>query len=56
MCISLEIDNNTARLCNPPEYQACKAEFDRLHERRRDRRFGEKLYFAGMQKLARRFP
>ena len=32
MCISLEINNNTARFCFPPEYQACKAEFDRLHE------------------------
>ena len=56
MSISLEIIEDAAHFCYPPEYGTCVEEFYRLRDERESSRVGEKRYIDGLYDLAKRYP
>ncbi len=56
MNVSLEIIEDAAYFCYPPEYDTCVEEFDRLLDERESGRVGEKRYIDRLKDLAKRYP
>ncbi|MCY3874195.1 MAG: hypothetical protein OXF88_07880 [Rhodobacteraceae bacterium] len=56
MNVSLEIIEDAAYFCYPPEYHTCVEEFDRLLDERESGRVGEKRYIDRLKDLAKRYP
>lgn len=56
MSLHLEISEDTARFCYPPEHDACMDALDHLLDERHAGRIGGKRYMDGLRDLARRHP